>query len=43
MVGDNDKLFCLDMATLKWEVVRTRSGETPASRDEHTAVISESD
>lgn len=43
MSGENDKFFCLDLNTFKWDVVRPRHGEIPASRDEHTAVVSEAD
>ena len=31
------------MNTFRWEVVKPRKGETPPSRDEHTAVVSEAD
>ena len=41
MSGENDKFFCLDLNTFKWDVVKPRTGETPSSRDEHSAVISE--
>ena len=43
MSGENEKFFSLDLNTIKWEVVTTRKGETPASRDEHTAVLYEKD
>ena len=43
MMGENDKFFCLDLNTYTWEVVKPKKGETPPSRDEHTAVINEAD
>ena len=40
--GENSKLFSLDLNTFKWDVVNPRRGETPPSRDEHSAVVDES-
>ena len=34
--NENSKFFCLDLKTLKWEVINGR-GDIPISRDEHTA------
>ena len=39
--GENNKLFSLDLNSFKWEVVNPRRGETPPSRDEHSAVVDE--
>ena len=43
VMGENDKFFCLDLQTYTWEVVKPKKGETPPSRDEHSAVINEAD
>jgi hypothetical protein len=36
---ENTKFYVLDLATFKWELIKSR-GDLPLTRDEHTAVIS---
>ena len=43
MLGENDKFMALDLNTYTWEQIKPSKGETPSSRDEHTAVINEAD
>lgn len=40
--SENRKFFALDLATNKWEIVKSR-GDLPITRDEHTAVVNEND
>jgi hypothetical protein len=39
---DNKKFYTLELNTFKWDVVKVR-GEQPPTRDEHTAVLYESE
>jgi hypothetical protein len=40
--NENTKFFSLDLATFKWELIRSR-GDLPLTRDEHTAIINPND